>query len=299
MTYSAANEFTDGAGANDSGASFIVEFPTSNTEVWVRYRIFFPQDFDFGRGGKLPGLTGGTFPTGSTDATGFNGFSNRMMWRSVNSAGLSSGRATAPLGSANLVYLTTHPNAIANVNDEEENFRWIDPASTYTDPDTGELDQWVQVTTGTWHTITQQVVINTPGQNDGIIRGWWDGVLMSEETDLGFRDDSSFAVDQFYFSTFFGGGNSSWAPATDQNIYFDDFLVTTAPFFTEDPILLFEKVPPDLVKVSWDNQGYFWTLTSTDDPDFSNSVVRPTDVVEGRRVLFTVPNEQEFFRLER
>ena len=58
-----------------------------------------------------------------------------------------------------------------------------------------------------------------------VIRGYWNGTLMSEET-LGLTDDT-YGIDQFYFSTFYGGSDITWAPGTDQEFYFDNFEIST------------------------------------------------------------------------
>jgi hypothetical protein len=54
---------------------------SSATNVSLQYSIFFPTDFNWVRGGKLPGLYGGrTGCSGGTDAK--DCFSTRLMWRS-------------------------------------------------------------------------------------------------------------------------------------------------------------------------------------------------------------------------
>lgn len=53
----------------------------SATSACLAYSIWLPDDFEFKKGGKLPGLFGGTGPAGGTKADGANGFSTRYMWR--------------------------------------------------------------------------------------------------------------------------------------------------------------------------------------------------------------------------
>jgi hypothetical protein len=69
--------------------------------------------------------------------------------------------------------------------------------------------------------------MNRPGQRDGVVQGWFDGVLALERTNLRFRDVDSFAIDAFLFSTFFGGSDATWAPAKDERVDFDQFLIGT------------------------------------------------------------------------
>jgi len=64
-----------------------------------------------------------------------------------------------------------------------------------------------------WYQITQRIVMNTPGEFNGIQQVWVDGVLVINERDLRYRLDDSFAIDQMYFSTFYGG-NEDWRTIT-------------------------------------------------------------------------------------
>ena len=76
---------------------------------------------------------------------------------------------------------------------------------------------------GTWHRIDQIVVMNTPGRSDGAMLGWLDGRLVLERRDVRYRDTDDLAIDMVYFSTFFGGGDESWASSADESVFFDDF----------------------------------------------------------------------------
>ena len=82
---------------------------------------------------------------------------------------------------------------------------------------------------GTYHLVEHRIVMNTPGQHDGIVQGWFDGELALDRTDVRFRDVDTLAIDAFYFSTFFGGSDATWAPPADTYVYFDEFIISTAP----------------------------------------------------------------------
>ena len=43
--------------------------------------------------------------------------------------------------------------------------------------------------------------------------------------DMRFRDIDDFAIDRLYFSTFFGGSDSSWSTTKDEVTFFDDFII--------------------------------------------------------------------------
>jgi len=83
---------------------------------------------------------------------------------------------------------------------------------------------------GTWHTVEHRIVMNTPGAHDGIIEAWFDGKqALSNKTFLYRLAGATFGIDTLYFSTFFGGSDSTWAPSAPQIADFDDFIVSTGP----------------------------------------------------------------------
>lgn len=162
-------------------------------ELYVSYRLKFNDDFDFVKGGKLPGLAGGTANAGGVKPNGYDGWSARMMWRDA-------GR---------LVQYVYHPDQ---------------------PKDTGEdLDWGFYATPGNWYQVETRVKMNTPKLHDGIIESWVNGVKVLTRTNLRFRDISDLGIDIFYFSTFFGGSDPSWAPLKDEYAYFDDFIISEKP----------------------------------------------------------------------
>ena len=168
-----------------------IDLPRSYEELHVSYRVRFDEGFDFVRGGKLPGLIGGTANTGGNRPNGSDGWSGRMMWRRGGDA-------------VQYVYHPDQPGVYG------EDFRWgrrFEP--------------------GQWHTVEHRFVMNTPQSNDGVLQTWFDGRQAVHVDELRFRDVDSFAIDGFYISTFFGGSDSTWAPEKDEYISFDDFVIST------------------------------------------------------------------------
>lgn len=150
----------------------------------LRYTLRFSPDFDFVKGGKLPGLCGGPENvSGGRPADGKNGFSARLMWRK-------DGRGEA------YVY---HKNQKGNYGDSfafPEDFRFP---------------------TNEPVTVRLAVGMNTPGKKDGTLRVWitltrGTETRVVEKTDMEWRTVDSFGVDGLYFETFHGGGDKSWAP---------------------------------------------------------------------------------------
>lgn len=150
----------------------------------ARYTVRFSPDFEFVKGGKLPGLCGGPENvSGGRRADGSNGFSARLMWRRE-------GRGEA------YVYHMDQPGDYGHSFPFPPDFRF-------------PKDVPVQVRLA--------VTMNTPGRKDGVLRVWITlpgeaERLMVEKTDLQWRAASTFGVDGLYFEAFYGGGDESWAP---------------------------------------------------------------------------------------
>jgi hypothetical protein len=64
-------------GPSSSAAAFITSIPGSR-RYRIKYEVMPEGNFDFRAGGKLPGLGGGTAPSGGSTST--SGWSGRLMW---------------------------------------------------------------------------------------------------------------------------------------------------------------------------------------------------------------------------
>jgi hypothetical protein len=181
-------------GTSATGAQWKLMFGGSYECVRLSYRVQFTSPFNFVNGGKLPGLIGGEGNTGGGIPSGTDGWSARMMWR-IEGA---------------IVQYVYHPDQPEYYG---EDFPWV----------IGDEPLFFQP--GQWHDVVHEVKMNTPGLNDGSIKAWLDGELALEAESMRFRDADDFAIDGMYFSTFFGGGNSSWASTADEIVLFDDFVI--------------------------------------------------------------------------
>jgi nitrous oxidase accessory protein NosD len=198
-------------GTRETGAQWPYEFGESYEEATLSYRVRFGPGFDFVRGGKLPGLAGGTAPTGSTQATGFNGWAGRLMWR-TNFNGVSG--QPQQLTSGGITYAKHTDSGFSGDGRQEDRNFFFNPDGSQT-----------EFVSNQWYQITQRIVMNTPGEFNGIQQIWIDGVLVINEQDIRYRLDDSFAIDQLYFSTFYGG-NRDWRTSKDEEAFFDDFVIT-------------------------------------------------------------------------
>ena len=69
---------------------------------------------------------------------------------------------------------------------------------------------------------------NTDNNKDGEVQIWINGEEVLYLTGIRFVNDGSL-VDTFYFSTFHGGNNISWAPRVDSYIWYDDLSIYYYP----------------------------------------------------------------------
>lgn len=166
----------------------------------LSYTMQFSQDFDFVKGGKLPGLCGGPKNvSGGRPADGSNGFSARLMWRK-------DGRGEA------YVYHKNQPEKYGESFAFPEDFRF--PTS-----------KPIQVRLA--------VGMNTVGQRDGSLRVWitlpeQEERLVVERIDMEWRSADTFDVDSLLFETFHGGNDQTWAPTRHCHAEFTDFKITKA-----------------------------------------------------------------------
>lgn len=190
------------------GTQWEMDLKKTYDTLWVSYRIKFQEGFTFVRGGKLPGLGGGSTPTGGEATTGHDGFSARIMWRWKKTGDGDQGAL------CQYVYHMDKPGTYG------EDLFWAYPNH-------GWSSTRRYFVPGTWHTVKTRIIINTPGQYDGRITSWLDEDLGLDSL-LRFRaeGETGFAVDKFLFSTFFGGSDATWAPIKDEYIYFDDFILS-------------------------------------------------------------------------
>lgn len=174
------------------GAQFFADLGmTSQDSLRLSYYVRFSKNFDFVKGGKLPGLFGGINTDGRQIPDGTNGFSTRYMWRKNGN-----GEVYAYLPTS-----TQHGTSIGRGN-------------------------W-RFKRATWHHLEQEVVLNQPGQKNGQIRVWFDGKKVLDEDKLVFRTTKDLKIEGILFSTFFGGGDVSWATPKDVYADFADFSVSS------------------------------------------------------------------------
>ncbi len=176
-------------GSPEGGMQVFLPFTSSAREsAHLRFWVRFPEDFEFARGGKLPGLYGGTEVSGGEEPDGTDGFSTRLMWRGEGDAE---------------VYLYA-------------------PGESGTSLGRGEWT-WRR---GVWQCVEQRVELNRPAEDDGSVTVWVDGREAFTEAGMRYRTVEDLRIDGVFFSTFYGGADPSWAPTEDQHADFAAFAVS-------------------------------------------------------------------------
>lgn len=180
------------------GAQWRLQFDTPFDKCSVEYQVMFPFSFDFVRGGKLPGLCGGSSPAGGKKSDGSDGFSSRIMWREQGE-----------------VFQYMYWMERAPEKKWGDDLPWTDPAS--------ENRMSMRFIPGLWHSLKTEIVMNTPGRRDGRINSWFDRKHYLSRDGAFRADGATFGIDSFNFTTFFGGNTPDWAPTKDESVYFANF----------------------------------------------------------------------------
>lgn len=165
-------------------------------EIFFRYCLRFADDWDPARGGKLPGI-GGTYGRGGwggRPCDGRNGWSARGQFN-----GRRDGRT--PIG-----FYCYHADMKGKYG---SGWMW-------------EREGRGLLENNRWYCIEQQARMNTPGRADGVLRGWVDGRLAFEKTDVRMRHVPDLKIESIWINIYHGG---SWSAASDDHLYIDNVVV--------------------------------------------------------------------------
>jgi len=177
-----------------AGCAWISSFDSAS-DATFSFRVKFAPDFDFRKGGKLLGIGGGKGNTGGKKPTGQDGWSCRFMFHEQ-------GTLSA------YVYF---PEMQTNWGTD---FFLASPDSMK-----------IHLVPGQWYKLAMHITMNTPGKNNGLIECSVNDTTCLRVKNFNFRNTNAFAIDQFQFSAFFGGSDSTWAPRKVESLMVDDILV--------------------------------------------------------------------------
>ena len=185
-----------GSGAKVS-ARPLGKFPAESIEFG--YDVYFPDSFEWVKGGKLPGVCLGTTP--NECATGGDWKrdegSVRFMWRSKDN------KSAYIIG---YVYLPVEGDYKKSfVRQGTEYKRVTDPGNR-----TGH-DMWhgeLPIRKG-WNSLRMKIGMNTPKKANGTIEVTVNGKT-KRVSDVLFRDNDKVKISNVNFVSFFGGGSNDW-----------------------------------------------------------------------------------------
>ncbi|KAF8885416.1 polysaccharide lyase family 14 protein [Mucidula mucida] len=186
------------------GTQFYNLWNTSDGSVFqsmmLSYDIAFADNFDWIKGGKLPGIRGGPDAkgcSGGSQPTGDDCFSVRLMWR--------------PNGAAEAYAYIPTPNNLC------------DEASIICNSDYGvSVSRGAfSFASGEWNTVTLLIQLNNPvNVANGNLKLYYNDLEVISQSDLQFRSGPDVNANGMYFSTFFGGSDDSWATSDTTYTYF-------------------------------------------------------------------------------
>ncbi|KAJ3528338.1 hypothetical protein NM688_g8012 [Phlebia brevispora] len=167
----------------------------------LTYEVAFDANFDWVMGGKLPGVRGGPDPNGCSGgnaSTGSNCFSSRLMWRK-------SGQGEVYAYIPETDQMCSQSSFMCNSD------------GYGTSIDRGAYS----FVAGQWNLVTMLVRLNNPlNTANGEVSLYYNNVKAIDEKTVQFRTSDSINIGGLYFSTFFGGDNSSWATPQTTHTYF-------------------------------------------------------------------------------
>ncbi|NJK97859.1 MAG: hypothetical protein HC905_25770 [Bacteroidales bacterium] len=183
--------FPKGTYGANHGMSWEGELGRKYSELYLSYDIRFKPGFNFVKGGKLFGLSGGVF-TVPDPPRGMNGFDALAMWK--------------PDGTIqSYVYHHAYRSRYG------EGGNW-DPALSKLVP-------------GKWYNITVRVVMNTVGKKNGIFEAFVNGRLVFSRQNYEFRKSNLLGIHKITFLSFFGGSSKEHASKQNEYIDFDNIRV--------------------------------------------------------------------------
>ncbi|KAI9316688.1 hypothetical protein BX666DRAFT_1834234, partial [Dichotomocladium elegans] len=203
VLYAAGSYSPSGTKVNDGslgGAEFLaLPFGQASYDgALLSYEVAFAENFNWVKGGKLPGIFGGFEPqgcSGGNKADGQSCFSVRLMWRE-----LGAGEAYAYLPENSIC------GSRSTVCNDEYGISFSRGV--------------IQFKTNQWTKLEIYIKINNATEADGILMVWQDGSLVINQQSLKYRTRDSVAATGLMFSTFFGGGDTAYATSVDTFTYF-------------------------------------------------------------------------------
>jgi len=213
-------EYPAGSYSHDTGGTqFYALFngTTDQQAMMVSYEIAFDEGFDFVKGGKLPGMRGGPSTVGcdgGNASTGHDCFSQRVMWRTS--------------GAGEIYTYIPFTNNLCSDSDV------ICSTGTQSDDNGDEFGASIDrgsfdFKTSAWQRISVFVWMNLPfSEANGVMSLYYNDNLVITKSGLQVRAGEAVTAGGLWFSTFFGGDDTTWATPTTTHTYFRNLQVYAA-----------------------------------------------------------------------
>ncbi|KAJ7845417.1 polysaccharide lyase family 14 protein [Mycena olivaceomarginata] len=191
-------------------SAFASKLESGATHVVLSYRMMLQCDWEWVKGGKLPGIFGGEGDfsyacTGGRQDNRCKCFNIRPMWRSK---GLGELYTYLPLTPTNRERLLAVPPS----SKENSDYGFSVGRNAF------KLD----IAVGKWVSLAFRVKLNSIGCDDGELELWVDGKSVIKVAGLMLRDSEHARIKGAHFQTFFGGHQDDWASPKDQRAWFAD-----------------------------------------------------------------------------
>jgi hypothetical protein len=194
-----------GEAGSSVGHERAFEITPNGHAYYLEYSVLFDSNFDFGMGGKLPGIgtdkaTDGCHEPGKT-------WSVRLMWRRDG------------MGLSAYIYHMDNGGKLGCDRDaalRPDNWR----EGKYGD----EIPFKIDIPLDTWIKLKIYVCLNNPGEANGVFKLWINDEIALEIFDIEYIDDHNCLASRVLHHVFHGGRTSEWAPKKDSTISISDVI---------------------------------------------------------------------------
>jgi hypothetical protein len=190
-------------------------FPFSQDGATLEYEVYFPLEFEWVKGGKLPGFMGG-----DSNGIGCGGgnrdedcFSYRIMWRRD---GFGEAYVYLPFSAQDAFLCSDVPSC-----DVKQTSLACNHCTGSSGWSIGRAS--FQFQRGTWNRLKLQMKLNTPGFPDGLLKLTVNDLTVIEKNNVVWRTNPSVSIEGINIASWYGGSSSSWAPILDQRLYMKNF----------------------------------------------------------------------------
>ncbi|EIE76850.1 hypothetical protein G6F55_007803 [Rhizopus delemar] len=191
-------------GSLTGGLGFLAEPITVSKRaktVSLQYSVYFPKNFDFVKGGKLPGVFGGNGECTGGDESG-SCFTSRLMWRDD--------------GLGEIYAYLPHNKQRSDICDNKVNICNSDYGYSL---GRGQFE----FKKGAWTTVRQVLTLNQVNKRNGRMILYVNGVKKVDIKNVVIRTSTTPNTVGIMFHTFFGGSDNTWATPKTQYSYFKNF----------------------------------------------------------------------------